>query len=176
MGAKCGKVTSRVGSPEAHKLCIQNMLPQINGWQVRDRSLPAYTSFFNACCACSLGAPEIEMVAVVSRAVLPFLPALFGAASAHTSAMDAMQPYFIMKGPISEAEMEAIVDRHRWQFRQFGGAALVLNCIPILSLLLAFCNTIAAAMWAADLELSGVDLTAMEAPAPLDSAAAQKQR
>ena len=84
-----------------------------------------------------------------------------------------MQPYFIMKGPISEPEMEAVVDRHRWQFRQFGGAALILNCIPILSLLLAFCNTIAAAMWAADLELSGVDLTSMEAPAPVDSA--QKQ-
>lgn len=107
--------------------------------------------------------------------MLPFLPALLGAANAHTSAMDAMQPYFIIKGPISEPEMEAIVDRHRWQFRQFGGAALVLNCIPILSLLLAFCNTIAAAMWAADLELSDIDLTSMDAPAPAKSASAQKQ-
>ncbi|KAK9832018.1 hypothetical protein WJX84_010379 [Apatococcus fuscideae] len=60
-----------------------------------------------------------RLVTAPFRAVLPFLPALFGAANAHTSAMDAMQPYFIMKGPISEAEMEAIVDRHRWQFRHF---------------------------------------------------------
>ena len=88
--------------------------------------------------------------------------------------MDAMQPYFILKGPLSEAEMEAIVDKHRWQFRQFGGIALVLNCIPVLSLLLGFCNTIAAAMWAADLEHGNIDLTAMDPAEP--TGAPQKLR
>ncbi len=104
-------------------------------------------------------------VHLICRAVLPFLFVLFGAANSATTALDAMQPYFIMKGPLSEAEMEAIVDKHRWQFRAFGGAALVLNCIPVLSLLLGFCNTVAAALWAADLELANIDLSALD-PAP----------
>ena len=40
----------------------------------------------------------------------------------------------------------------------------MLQCIPVLTLFLQFVTTVAAAMWAADMEKAGFDLVKKEAP------------
>lgn len=87
---------------------------------------------------------------------------LFGAIKSSSFATNALSPYFELKGITSPLEQAAIEDAHIWSFRQFGGAALVLECIPVLTLFLQFVTTVAAAMWAADLEKQGVSLVKKE--------------
>lgn len=102
------------------------------------------------------------IVVMCCRAVLPFLPVVFGAVKSSSFATDALSPYFELKGIEAPAQQAAIAEAHRWSFRQFGGAALVLECIPILTLFLQFVTTVAAAMWAADMEKQGYSLTKKE--------------
>ena len=101
--------------------------------------------------------------------MVPFLPVLFGAVKSAAFATDAMGPYFDLKGINSILEQAAVTDNQIWSFRQFGGAALVLECIPILTLFLQFVTTVAAAMWAADLEKQGVSLTKKEVVAEAEA-------
>lgn len=86
------------------------------------------------------------------RSLLPFLVVLFGAANSHTSARDALSPYLEMKGIKNLDEQDVIVAKQKLMFYQFGWAALVLTCIPIIGTFFAFTNTVAAALWAIDLE------------------------
>jgi hypothetical protein len=95
-----------------------------------------------------------RVVTTPFKSVLPFVFVLFGLASSHTSARDAMQPYFELKGIKSQAEQDALVDKQRIAFSQFGLVVLVLRCIPLLGMLMAFFMTVAAALWAADIEKS----------------------
>lgn len=84
--------------------------------------------------------------------MLPFLVVLFGAANSHTAARDALSPYLEMKGITSLDEQDVIVAKQKLMFYQFGWAALIFSCIPIVGTFFAFTNTVAAALWAIDLE------------------------
>lgn len=95
--------------------------------------------------------------------MLPFLVVLFGAANSHTAARDALSPYLEMKGIKSIDEQDVIVERQKLMFYQFGWAALILTCIPLIGTFFAFTNTVAAALWAIDLEKQQINLLA-EAP------------
>ncbi|DBA97364.1 TPA: hypothetical protein ACH3X1_015098 [Trebouxia sp. C0004] len=86
------------------------------------------------------------------RSVLPFLTVLFGAANSHTQARDALAPYLEMKGVSNPDEQDALVVKHKLMFYQFGWAALIFSCIPIVGAFFAFTNTVGAALWAIDLE------------------------
>lgn len=92
------------------------------------------------------------------RSVLPFLTVLFGAANSHTQARDALAPYLEMKGVKDPAEQDALVVKHKLMFYQFGWAALILSCIPVVGAFFAFTNTVGAALWAIDLEKQHFDL------------------
>ena len=89
---------------------------------------------------------------MLCRSVLPFLTVLFGAANSHTQARDALAPYLEMKGVSNPDEQDALVVKHKLMFYQFGWAALIFSCIPIVGAFLAFTNTVGAALWAIDLE------------------------
>lgn len=93
-----------------------------------------------------------RLVTAPFRSVLPFLTVLFGAANSHTQARDALAPYLEMKGVPNPDEQDALVEKHKFMFYQFGWAALILSCIPIFGAFFAFTNTVAAALWAIDLE------------------------
>ena len=86
------------------------------------------------------------------RSLLPFLTVLFGAANSHTQARDALAPYLEMKGVPNPEEQDALVEKHKFMFYQFGWAALIFSCIPIFGTFFAFSNTVGAALWAIDLE------------------------
>ena len=95
---------------------------------------------------------EPDVWASICRSVLPFLTVLFGAANSHTQARDALAPYLEMKGVKNIEEQDALVAKHKLMFYQFGWAALILSCIPIIGSFFAFTNTVGAALWAIDLE------------------------
>ncbi|KAL3133185.1 hypothetical protein ABBQ38_007075 [Trebouxia sp. C0009 RCD-2024] len=96
------------------------------------------------------------------RSVLPFLTVLFGAANSHTQARDALGPYLELKGIKTTEEQDVIVEKHKLMFYQFGWAALVLSCIPIIGTFFAFTNTVGAALWAIALEKEKFDLMSDE--------------
>ncbi|KAI0940898.1 hypothetical protein AcV7_003149 [Taiwanofungus camphoratus] len=59
--------------------------------------------------------------------------------------------YFQLKG-MSKNQRTVFVDRRRAQYAAFGTATLLFNFVPLVGLVFSFTNTIAAAMWAAQLE------------------------
>lgn len=103
-----------------------------------------------------------SFAAFACRSVLPFLTVLFGAANSHTQARDALGPYLEMKGIKTTEEQDVIVEKHKLMFYQFGWAALVLSCIPIIGTFFAFTNTVGAALWAIALEKQNFDLMSDE--------------
>ncbi|KAK9812507.1 hypothetical protein WJX73_004795 [Symbiochloris irregularis] len=103
-----------------------------------------------------------RIITIPIRSVLPFLPVLFGAIKSGAVTQNALTPYFELKGIEEPAQQAAVGEAHKWSFRQFGGAALVLECIPILTLFLQFVTTVAAAMWAADMEKTEFSLVKRE--------------
>ena len=55
--------------------------------------------------------------------------------------------------------MHSTVDIYAWlklMFRSFGVAAVLLELVPVASILFAFTNTVGAALWAADMEKGNV--------------------
>lgn len=103
-----------------------------------------------------------RIVTAPIRSVLPFLTVLFGAANSHTQARDALGPYLEMKGVKTTEEQDVIVEKHKLMFYQFGWAALILSCIPIIGTFFAFTNTVGAALWAIALEKQNFDLMSDE--------------
>jgi uncharacterized protein involved in cysteine biosynthesis len=59
--------------------------------------------------------------------------------------------YFQLK-EWSQRQREAHIEEHRGGYTSFGVASFVLEMIPFANLVFAFTNTVAAALWAADLE------------------------
>ena len=101
---------------------------------------------------------QVERGIFACRSVLPFVTVLFGAANSHTQARDALSPYLELKGIKTIEEQDVIVEKHKLMFYQFGWAALVFSCIPIIGTFFAFTNTVGAALWAIELEQQNFNL------------------
>ena len=84
--------------------------------------------------------------------VVPFAPVLISFASGDRATIPFMAQYLKHRGVKSSSERQAIADSHKLAYRQFGIAAALLSSIPIASWGFQFSNTVAAALWAADLE------------------------
>ena len=65
-----------------------------------------------------------------------------------------------MRGLTSHAEQQAIADTHKLSYSQFGIAVGMLTAVPVASWGFVFSNTVAAALWAADMEKQNTSLFA----------------
>ncbi len=79
---------------------------------------------------------------------------LLGVRDSRAYATMAISDYLNQKGITSADAREAVSHLHANQFRSFGAVTFALGCLPILSWLTNFTNTVGAALWAADMEKS----------------------
>ncbi|KAK4693815.1 hypothetical protein P7C71_g3648, partial [Lecanoromycetidae sp. Uapishka_2] len=64
--------------------------------------------------------------------------------------------YFQLK-QWNSSQKEKHIDQYKAAYTSFGVAAVLLELVPVASILFAFTNTVGAALWAADMEKGNVD-------------------
>ena len=84
--------------------------------------------------------------------IVPFAPVILSFTSGDRATIPFMAQYLKLRGVSSHSEQQAIADSHKLAYRQFGIAAALLSAIPIASWGFSVSNTVAAALWAADME------------------------
>ncbi|KAH9986766.1 hypothetical protein F4779DRAFT_611737 [Xylariaceae sp. FL0662B] len=77
--------------------------------------------------------------------------------------------YFQLKG-WSPSQQQDWLAHHTGPYAAFGTIATLLEMIPVLSMFFSFTNTVAAALWAADIEQKNTKMTEGTAPGLRDSA------
>lgn len=93
-------------------------------------------------------------------AFAPLLPLIMTIPSSDKATIPFMKHYLKMRGLTSYAEQQAVADTHKLSYSQFGIAVGMLTAVPIASWGFAFSNTVAAALWAADMEKQNISLFA----------------
>jgi hypothetical protein len=91
-------------------------------------------------------------VNVPFKLLLPGGRHLFAVRDSASLAAVALAPYFKAKGLATGPQRDAAAIVHRWKLRQFGIAVYILGFVPLLSWIFGFTNSVAAALWAADIE------------------------
>lgn len=71
--------------------------------------------------------------------------------------------YFQLK-KWSAAQQQAWLDEHTAPYSSFGVVATLLEMIPFANIVFSFTNTVGAALWAADIEKKGTEMTHTTAP------------
>ncbi|KAI1080471.1 hypothetical protein F5B20DRAFT_539332 [Whalleya microplaca] len=77
--------------------------------------------------------------------------------------------YFQLKGWSSSQQRDWLA-RHTGPYATFGTIATLLEMVPVVSIFFSFTNTVAAALWAADIEQKNTKMTQGTAPILRDSA------
>jgi len=77
--------------------------------------------------------------------------------------------YFQLKN-WSSSQQNAWLQEHLGAYSGFGTVATLLEMVPLASILFSFTNTVGAALWAADIEEKGTEMTRSTAPELRDAA------
>ncbi|KAG6914270.1 hypothetical protein DXG01_001347 [Tephrocybe rancida] len=95
---------------------------------------------------------------IVRRVILlpfnfyPFVGIIVSACfKAVRTAQNLHRPYFEAKN-MSKQQIAVFTEERKWDYRQFGFAAALLEGLPIIGLVFTISNRVGAAMWAHDLE------------------------
>jgi len=86
---------------------------------------------------------------------VPFLIPILAYRDAAFLASDLMKRYWHLKGVSDDEALEALQQKHLWEYRGFGIVASMLTYVPVLSWVLNLTNSVGAALFAAKLEQSG---------------------
>jgi hypothetical protein len=89
---------------------------------------------------------------------VPFLIPVLAYRDAAFLASDLMKRYWHLKGVSDGEALEALQQKHLWEYRGFGIVACMLTYVPVLSWILNLTNSVGAALFAAKLERSGKQL------------------
>jgi len=98
----------------------------------------------------------LNFIPVVGTVIFVLLQGKARGQSAHTR-------YFQLK-KWSNAQRESFLKEHAGPYTAFGTVATLLELIPVASILFSFTNTVGAALWAADIEKNGTNMTKTTAP------------
>jgi len=86
---------------------------------------------------------------------VPFLIPVLAYRDAAFLASDLMKRYWHLKGVSDNEALEALQQKHLWEYRGFGIVACMLTYVPVLSWVLNLTNSVGAALFAVKLEQSG---------------------
>lgn len=93
----------------------------------------------------------LNFIPVVGTAFFIFIQGRNKGKAAHSR-------YFNLKG-WKQSDIENFTTEHVGPYTAFGAMATLLELVPVASILFGFTNTVGAALWAADIERGGTEMT-----------------